>query len=155
MIAPVGLVGQWAAEIKRMAPGYRTIEHHGQSRTTGASFTVTFRYINFLIHYRVDPEELKRAHVVVSSYATVTSEHGVYSSQSKDESEGVKKGKSKKVAASDSEEDELSDSESFGRARTSKRPVTKKKVKDALYHVHWFRIVLGNPSPLIHSSTYC
>ncbi|KAI0320422.1 SNF2 family N-terminal domain-containing protein [Amylostereum chailletii] len=133
VIAPVGLVSQWAAEIKRMAPGYTVIEHHGASRTT-------------------NPEVLKRAHVVITSYAIVSSEHGSYVPDAKDESKGKSKSKSKK---DDSDSDELeSESEHFGRAIASKKkPAAKRSVKDALFRVKWFRIVLDEAHNIKNRNT--
>lgn len=130
VVCPVAVVSQWAAEIEKMAIGLTVIEHHGAGRTT-------------------DPARLRRAHVVVTSYSILSSEHGAFIPDAKDEGKG--KGKTKKKGSSDSDDgdevDEIdSDSSSnFGRTLTKKKsaPARKTQVKDALFRVKWWRIVLG------------
>lgn len=109
--------------------------------------------------YTLDPDILRRAHVVVSaidftsvvvylkrltwliqitSYSIVASEYAAYLDEPK-----AMKVKSKKAAsASDSE----SDAEHFGRVlqkNKTKASTKPKKVFDALFQVNWWRVVLG------------
>ncbi|KAJ3534788.1 hypothetical protein NM688_g7079 [Phlebia brevispora] len=126
VVCPVAVVGQWAAEIARFAEGFRVIEHHGPSRTT-------------------DPEQLKKAHVVVTSYSIVANEYAAFAPESKDESKSKSK-KSKK----DAEEDDDSDSDGVTRKKKTSR-ATKKK--DALFKVKWWRIVLDEAHNIKNKGT--
>ncbi|EJD05330.1 uncharacterized protein FOMMEDRAFT_138838 [Fomitiporia mediterranea MF3/22] len=110
VVCPVALVSQWASEIQKMAVGLRVIEHHGPSRTT-------------------NPETLKRAHVVITSYSVLSSEYGVYQNA---------EGKPRKGGGGSSEESDSSDD------IIRKRSVGKGKArgKDALFRIKWWRIVL-------------
>ncbi|PCH37549.1 hypothetical protein WOLCODRAFT_92425 [Wolfiporia cocos MD-104 SS10] len=121
VVCPVAVVSQWASEIKKIAIGLRVIEHHGPSRTS-------------------DPAELSRAHVVITSYSTVQSEHATYS-PAKDETKKGKKGaKSTGKSAQDSD---ASDDDTIGRTLDkAKRKGTGKAPKDALFRVRWLRVVL-------------
>ncbi|KAA1466542.1 hypothetical protein DENSPDRAFT_767484 [Dentipellis sp. KUC8613] len=56
IICPVDLIPQWKAEITKFAPTLKTVCHHGQSRTT-------------------DFEQLRKADVVITSFATTASEY--------------------------------------------------------------------------------
>jgi hypothetical protein len=98
------------------------LTHHGANRTE-------------------DPLKLQRHKVVVTTYDVVKSEYSTFALDAKDES---KKAKSKE-SRSESDELESDEAEHFG--RTVKTLATtggkKKKTKDALYRVKWFRIVLG------------
>jgi hypothetical protein len=94
----------------------------------------------------IDPAKLKQAHVVITSYSIVASEHGVFKPDAKNEGKAKAKSKAtKKQETSDSDTDSDSDSEDFSKTLglKKKRPASKKQVKDALFHVKWFRIVLG------------
>ena len=86
-----------------------------------------------------DPEKLKRAHVVITSYSIVANEYAAFSDDGKDES---KSKKSKKG-------DESSDSEEILPRKSMK--ATKKKA--ALFGVKWWRIVLGTMAA--YSGTNC
>lgn len=121
----MAVVGQWAAEIKKFADGFTVIEHHGPTRTIGIFQTLSYRTIS---HVAADPEKLKRAHVVITSYSIVANEYAAFSDDGKDES---KSKKSKKG-------DESSDEEILPRKSAK---ATKKKA--ALFGVKWWRIVLG------------
>ncbi|KAH8101775.1 SNF2 family N-terminal domain-containing protein [Cristinia sonorae] len=123
VICPVAVVGQWVAEIKKMTVGLRVVEHHGASRTT-------------------DPTVLGNAHVVVTSYSIVTSEHGAFAPNAKDES----KSKKKQTTLDDSDDD--SDDSVIG--KTLKK-TTKKK--DALFRVKWWRIVLDEAHNIKNRTT--
>ncbi|KAH9974278.1 SNF2 family N-terminal domain-containing protein [Lactifluus volemus] len=132
VICPVSLVSQWASEISKMAKKLTVIEHHGASRTT-------------------NPETLRRAHIVVTSYAIVASEHSTFQPKSKDESKS-KKGSSSKT---DSSSDTDSEADHFGRTLGSKKvpSTTKSKKKDALFKVRWWRIVLDEAHNIKNRNT--
>lgn len=75
---------------------------------------------------------------MITSYPTCASEHGAYDPSS---SNATSKKSSKKKADSDDELD--SDDDPFSRAASKKKPARAKAKKDALFRVHWHRIVLG------------
>jgi SNF2 family DNA or RNA helicase len=87
-----------------------------------------------------DPETLRRAHVVITSYAIVSSEHGTFDPKVKDESKQKKGSNSKTESGSDSD----SEADHFGRTLGNKKKsgTTSGKKKDALFRVKWWRIVL-------------
>ncbi|TFL03806.1 SNF2 family N-terminal domain-containing protein [Pterulicium gracile] len=58
IICPLALLGQWASEIKKMCVDLTVVEHHGPSRTS-------------------DPLALSRAHVVLTTYDILKSEHAL------------------------------------------------------------------------------
>ncbi|KAI0922976.1 hypothetical protein AcV5_009827 [Taiwanofungus camphoratus] len=120
VICPVAVVSQWASEIKKIAIGLRVIEHHGQSRTS-------------------DPTEIERAHVVITSYSTVASEFGAYNPAASDES---KTSKTKPKKSQNSSGDESDDGTLGHTLVNAKRKAPKKKPKNALFRVKWWRIVL-------------
>ncbi|KAL4076720.1 SNF2 family N-terminal domain-containing protein [Scleroderma yunnanense] len=121
VICPVSLVSQWASEVKKMTEKLIVIEHHGSNRTT-------------------DPYNLQRAHVVITSYTTVASEHASFAPNAKDESSKSKLKKSAK-SKSNSGAGADSDSESSDGVRKLNARATA-KTRDALFRVKWFRIVL-------------
>ncbi|THH29503.1 hypothetical protein EUX98_g4700 [Antrodiella citrinella] len=125
VVCPVAVVSQWASEVKKMTNGLKVVEHHGPSRTT-------------------DPSVLANAHVVVTSYSIVSSEHATYEPPIKDES---KKSKKKQSTLDDSDDD--SDDSTVG--RTLKKKALKKK--DALFRVKWWRIVLDEAHNIKNRST--
>lgn len=128
VICPVAVVSQWAAEISKFAEGFTVIEHHGPNRTIGmfkSCSRITGSY------WFADPEKLKKAHVVITSYSIVANEYAAHSGDGKDES----KSKSKK---SKKDDDESSDEEVLPK-KSRKAP----KKKAALFGVKWWRIVLG------------
>ncbi|KII91444.1 hypothetical protein PLICRDRAFT_59326, partial [Plicaturopsis crispa FD-325 SS-3] len=63
IVCPKGLVNQWDQEIDRFVKDRIVIVHTGQSRTT-------------------DPAILARAHVVITTYNTLASEHGSFAPDS-------------------------------------------------------------------------
>lgn len=156
VVCPVSLVSQWASEIQKMTVGLRVIEHHGATRTTGWSLSDYSTY-SANISSDIDPSRLKQAHVVVTSYSIVSSEHGAFIFDATDEGKG--KSKSKKQASSDSESDDDSDnsdssSENFGKTiRPKKKAAPKKQSRDALFRIKWWRIVLGKDVALTQSPT--
>lgn len=81
-----------------------------------------------------DPKVLEKADVVVSSYNTVASEHGVFDPPAKNEGK-------KKASKSQKSSQGFSDDSDSDVGRTIKKAPAKKK--DALFHVKWWRIVLG------------
>jgi SNF2 family DNA or RNA helicase len=147
VVCPVSLVSQWASEIQKMAVGIRVIEHHGANRTTGQSYYTYDRDI--LSKPALDPAKLKQAHVVVTSYSIVASEHGAFKPDAKNEGKAKSKSKKKKDASdSDDDDDDSDDSDSsgggFGKTLAKKKKTTsKKQAKDALFRIKWWRIVLG------------
>lgn len=118
VICPLALVGQWADEIKKMTK-LTVLKHQGTSRTT-------------------DPFVLCRHNVVVTTYDTVKSEYAAFVSEAKDESKSKSKPKESQVSDTDSDE-----AEHFGRNIVKTAPKRKMTAKNALFHVKWFRIVLG------------
>ncbi|KAH9034929.1 SNF2 family N-terminal domain-containing protein [Lactarius hengduanensis] len=133
VVCPVSLVSQWASEISKMAKKLTVIEHHGASRAT-------------------NPETLRRAHVVVTSYAIVASEYAASHPEAKDESKSKKTNSTQK---DESRSDSGSEAEHFGRTLASKKKSTsaKGKKKDALFNVKWWRIVLDEAHNIKNRST--
>ncbi len=84
-----------------------------------------------------DPEKLKKAHVVITSYSIVANEHATYSFDATDESK-PKKSKKSTAAASD----DNSDGSESNFARDLKKKSTIKQ-QDALFKVKWWRLMLG------------
>ena len=142
VVCPVSLVSQWASEIQKMVVGLKVIEHHGPSRAA-------------------DPAKLKMAHVVVTSYSIVTSEHSTYLSNATDETAKSKKKKGKASSNLDSDnrsDDDTSDSEkNFGKTvlgkKVSKYGCPKKIGKDALFRIKWWRIVLDEAHNIKNRTT--
>ncbi|KAL5520694.1 hypothetical protein ACEPAF_2696 [Sanghuangporus sanghuang] len=128
VICPVALVPQWASEIRKMAVGLRVVEHHGPSRTT-------------------DPESLKMAHIVITSYSVLSSEHSAY-----ERSLGRKTSNAK--SRNNSSDGESSTSDEYRLDRTTAKKATKKtKVMDALFRVKWWRIVLDEAHNIKNRNT--
>ncbi|GJE98728.1 DEAD/DEAH box helicase [Phanerochaete sordida] len=135
VICPVAVVSQWGAEIKKMAQGLKVIEHHGQNRTT-------------------DPDVLKAADVVITSYTTVASEHGVYAPDTKDEGKGKGKGKAAKSVEESDDDDDDSENEFARYLQRKKKPAGRAmKKKDAIFRVHWWRIVLDEAHNIKNRAT--
>lgn len=97
-----------------------------------------------------DPEALRRAHVVITSYAIVASEHGTFDPKVKDESKQKKGSNSKAESSSDSD----SEADHFGRTLANKKkPAASGKKKDALFRVKWWRIVLDEAHNIKNRNT--
>jgi hypothetical protein len=131
------------------------IEHHGPNRTTSMVLMYTFllRRTQVFFFSVLGPDVLKRAHVVITSYSIVTSEHATFSPPSKDEGSKAKakskpKSKPKKASSgSDSDcfivDDSDDSADHFGRTIGKKKGKGKKAEKDALFRINWWRVVLG------------
>jgi hypothetical protein len=97
-----------------------------------------------LTRINADPERLKRSHLVITSYNIVASEYASYVPATSKGSSA----KGKKKAETDSDT-ESSDSDSDARFKkivgVKKKPGPKPRsgTKDALFHLKWWRIVLG------------
>jgi hypothetical protein len=98
------------------------LKHQGTARTT-------------------DPLALCRHDVVVTTYDTVKSEYGAFVPEAKDESKSKKSKSKKQSQVSDDSDSDSEVAEHFG--RTLAKPTRKSKVKDAIFQVKWFRVVLG------------
>lgn len=98
------------------------LKHQGTSRTT-------------------DPIALRRHDVVVTTYDTVKSEYAAFAPEAKDESKSKKSKSNKQSQVLDSDDSDSGEAEHFG--RTIAKPARKSKVKDAIFQVKWFRIILG------------
>ncbi|KAK7040722.1 hypothetical protein VNI00_009628 [Paramarasmius palmivorus] len=133
VVCPLALVGQWADEINKMAFGLTVVKHQGPSRTS-------------------NPTELRKAHVVVTTYDTLKSEHASFDPSAKETK--ASKSKTKKSAGADSD-DSSSEGEHFGRSLKSKAKGSsgKGKTKDALFRVRWFRVVLDEAHNIKNRNT--
>ncbi|KAF9260752.1 hypothetical protein L218DRAFT_906857 [Marasmius fiardii PR-910] len=134
VVCPLALVGQWADEISRMTEGLVVIKHQGPSRTS-------------------NPNDFRKAHVVITTYDTLKSEYGSFLPPIKDASKSSKE-KSKKSQKGDSES-ESSEGEHFGKTLKKNTPKSgaKTKVKDALFRVKWFRVVLDEAHNIKNRNT--
>ncbi|KAG7095691.1 hypothetical protein E1B28_006405 [Marasmius oreades] len=133
VVCPLALVGQWADEISRMTEGLAVIKHQGPSRTS-------------------NPNDLRRVHVVITTYDTLKSEYGYFNPSAKDASKSSKEKNKKPQKESGSES---SDGEHFGRTlkKDTPRSGAKTKVKDALFRVKWFRVVLDEAHNIKNRNT--
>ena len=91
--------------------------------------------------HREDPSVLEKAHVVITTYSTAASEYAASGLGAADETNMKGKSKKKKSAADSDDDDDDSSSESFG--SSVKTRGSRKKAADALYHIKWWRVVLG------------
>jgi SNF2 family DNA or RNA helicase len=144
VVCPVSLVSQWASEIAKMAKNMIVVEHHGPSRTTSMSRTL---HSLSTTDSSLDPETLKRAHVVVTSYAITASEYAAF--QPKDESKPKKGSDSKRVSGSGSD----SEADHFGRTLESKKKAATGRKRDALFRIKWWRIVLDEAHNIKNRNT--
>ncbi|KAJ7217076.1 SNF2 family N-terminal domain-containing protein [Mycena pura] len=138
VVCPVALVGQWADEIKTMVDGFTVVKHWGPNRAK-------------------DAQELRRAHIVITTYDTVRCEHAAFAPSAKDDSENATvkaktdTGSDALAAGSDSE------AEHFGRTvakKKGKAPVkSRKAAAHPLFEVKWFRIVLDEAHNIKNRTT--
>ncbi|KAF7762156.1 hypothetical protein Agabi119p4_8749 [Agaricus bisporus var. burnettii] len=131
VVCPLALVGQWADEIKKMT-NLTVLKHQGTSRTT-------------------DPIALRRHDVVVTTYDTVKSECAAFAPEAKDESKSKKSKSNKQSQVLDSDDSDSGEAEHFG--RTIAKPARKSKVKDAIFQVKWFRIILDEAHNIKNHTT--
>lgn len=132
-----------------MAKNLTVIEHHGASRTTSMNETLLILFPS--TYSSLDPETLRRAHVVITSYAIVASEHATFQPKVKDESKPKMGSTSKAESSSDSD----SEADHFGRTLENKRKSarTNSKKKDALFRVKWWRLVLDEAHNIKNRNT--
>ncbi|KAJ6618869.1 SNF2 family N-terminal domain-containing protein [Mycena sp. CBHHK59/15] len=136
VVCPLALVGQWADEIHKMADGLTVIKHQGTGRTKSVA-------------------ALRRAHVVITTYDTVRSEHAAFAPTAKDEIKTAA-AKAKASAASDSDDSD-SEAEHFGRTvkkgKTAAKPKKEKPKPCALFEVRWWRVVLDEAHNIKNRNT--
>ncbi|KAJ7681794.1 SNF2 family N-terminal domain-containing protein [Mycena rosella] len=151
VVCPLALVGQWADEIKKMAEGLTVVKHQGPSRTKSAfEFPGHFAALTS----RAGSAMLRRAHVVITTYDTVRSEHAAFAPTAKDEIKTAAAKVKKAKASSDS--DDSSEAEHFGRTVKGAKAPAKGKAKEkasALFEVKWFRIVLDEAHNIKNRNT--
>ncbi|KAF7337965.1 SNF2 family DNA-dependent ATPase [Mycena venus] len=151
VICPLALVGQWADEIKKMAEGLTVVKHQGTSRTKSIPISVGTVATLML---RTDSKDLRRAHVVITTYDTVRSEHAAFAPTAKDEIKTAA-AKAKKSADSDSDDSD-SEADHFGRTVAAKKGKTAAKTKPKvcpLFEVKWWRIVLDEAHNIKNRNT--
>ncbi|CAK5280366.1 unnamed protein product [Mycena citricolor] len=134
VVCPLALVAQWEEEANKMAEGLVIVKHQGPSRSKNA-------------------QSLARAHIVVTTYDTVRSEHAAFASTAKDETKATVT-KTKKAASDD---DSDSDAEHFGRTVAKKGKASagsKPKAKvHPLFEIKWWRIVLDEAHNIKNRNT--
>ncbi|KDQ12526.1 hypothetical protein BOTBODRAFT_112769 [Botryobasidium botryosum FD-172 SS1] len=140
IVAPVGLIAQWASEVEKMCTGLKVIQHHGPTRTT-------------------DPQVLAKADIIVTSYSIIASEHAAYASSSGEPEPAKSKSKKKQAEEKDGDSD-VSDDSLFGRTLSKKKvpakPARKKKEPMcALFKNSYWRIVLDEAQNVKNHNTKC
>ncbi|KAK7038089.1 SNF2 family DNA-dependent ATPase [Favolaschia claudopus] len=137
VVCPLALVGQWGEEISKMAVGLTVVKHQGPGRTKSSA-------------------ALKRAHVVITTYDTVRSEHASHAPTANDDLKAKAKKAKAEVVDSDSD-DSKSEAEHFGRTvggKTKGKTASKPKAKVCpLFEVKWFRIVLDEAHNIKNRNT--
>ncbi|KAJ7766803.1 SNF2 family DNA-dependent ATPase [Mycena metata] len=136
VVCPLALVGQWADEIKKMAVGLTVVKHQGTSRTKSSAI-------------------LRRAHVVITTYDTVRSEHAAFAPTAKDETKAAAAKAKASKADSDTDGSE-SEREHFGRTVEAKKGKAAAKAKPKvhpLFEVKWWRIVLDEAHNIKNRNT--
>ena len=94
--------------------------------------------IHLIWHFVKDHGTFRNVHVVITTYDTLKSEFGVFKPE-------AKKSKKKKEGDGKPEPDSGSDSEAYEyipKVKSTRKTSSAKK-KDALFHVKWWRVVLG------------
>ncbi|KAF9078547.1 SNF2 family N-terminal domain-containing protein [Rhodocollybia butyracea] len=134
VVCPLALVQQWADEIKRMTTGLTVVKHQGTTRTS-------------------DARDLRKAHVVITTYDTLKSEYNTFAGPDAD-SKSQSKAKSKAKKAPVVEDSDSSDVEHFGRTLQKNAPKKSAKAKkEALFKVSWFRIILDEAHNIKNRTT--
>ncbi|KAF8635554.1 hypothetical protein AX15_000207 [Amanita polypyramis BW_CC] len=126
VVCPLALVGQWAEEVKRMAPGYAVMTHHGTSRPA-------------------DPSAF-RAHIVVTTYDVVKSEYEAYLTAAKNEAES-------KQLNLDSDDDESDTTRARAVTKTKSKARGRSSKKSALFRIKWWRVVLDEAHNIKNEKT--
>ncbi|KAF8909210.1 SNF2 family N-terminal domain-containing protein [Mucidula mucida] len=125
VVVPLAVMHQWVEEAKRMTD-LKVTSHHGPSRTA-------------------DPLELKRHHIVVTTYDVIKSEYAAFKPEAKNES--------KKSKLKASKQDSDSEAEHFGKTLSKDKPKRAGKVKKATMEVKWWRVVLDEAHNIKNRST--
>ncbi|KAJ6490632.1 SNF2 family DNA-dependent ATPase [Mycena vitilis] len=136
VVCPLALVGQWADEIKKMTEGITVLKHQGTSRSKTSA-------------------ALRRAHVVVTTYDTLRSEHTAFAPTAKDEIKTAA-AKAKKASADSESDDSDSEADHFGRtvaAKKGKAPAKSKPKVSPLFEVKWWRVVLDEAHNIKNRNT--
>ncbi|KAJ6531254.1 SNF2 family N-terminal domain-containing protein [Mycena capillaripes] len=138
VVCPLALVGQWADEIRKMTDGIVVVKHQGTSRTKSSAV-------------------LRRAHVVVTTYDTVRSEHAAFAPTAKDELKTAAANARKASANSDSDDSD-SEADHFGRTVAEKKGKAPAKTKTKpkvcpLFEVKWWRVVLDEAHNIKNRTT--
>ncbi len=138
VVVPLAVLPQWVEEAQKMT-SLKVKAHHGGSRTSGQFHFPSCR-VHQLSDTRVllDPADLRKYQIIVTTYDVVKSEFAAYRPPAKDES------KQSKLKTSKDNSESSDEAEHFGRTLKAKgKPKRAVKVKDALFHVKWWRIILG------------
>ncbi|KAF9009274.1 hypothetical protein BDZ89DRAFT_1229328 [Hymenopellis radicata] len=125
VVVPLAVMNQWVEEARRMTD-LKVMSHHGTNRTA-------------------DPLELKRHHIVVTTYDVIKSEYAAFKPEAKNES--------KKSKLKASRQDSDSEAEHFGRTLAKDKPKRAGKVKKATMEVKWWRVVLDEAHNIKNRST--
>ncbi|KAK0498852.1 SNF2 family DNA-dependent ATPase [Armillaria luteobubalina] len=128
VVVPLAVLPQWVEEAQKMT-SLKVKAHHGGSRTS-------------------DPADLRKYQIIVTTYDVVKSEFAAHRPPAKDESKQSKLKSGKDNSGSSDE------AEHFGRTLKAKeKPKRVVKVKDALFHVKWWRIILDEAHTIKNRST--
>ncbi|KAJ3519674.1 hypothetical protein NMY22_g13094 [Coprinellus aureogranulatus] len=130
VVCPLSVIDQWKSEVERMT-SLRVMKHQGPSRTA-------------------DPAQLRKHHVVVTTYDTVKSEYQAYTPAAKDE--GQSKLKTKKSKAADVSSDSEDSDDIVTKLKTKKGGKAAAK-KDALFRVKYWRVVLDEAHTIKNAKT--
>ncbi|SJL10479.1 uncharacterized protein ARMOST_13865 [Armillaria ostoyae] len=128
VVVPLAVLPQWVEEAQKMT-SLKVKAHHGSSRTS-------------------DPADLRKYQIIVTTYDVVKSEFAAHRPPAKDES------KQSKLKPSKDNSESSDEAEHFGRTLKAKeKPKRAVKVKDALFHVKWWRIILDEAHIIKNRST--
>ncbi|KAF8314018.1 hypothetical protein DL93DRAFT_1101779 [Clavulina sp. PMI_390] len=135
IICPVSVLPQWAEEIEKMTEGLLVVRHHGPSRTT-------------------NPEILKRADVVITTYSTLTSEHKVHTGSAGRDASKKKAAEEEKKKEEESDSDDSLIGRSLPKKKIAPKRATKEKPKlSALFQVGFWRIFLDEAQNIKNRSS--